>query len=141
MPRSRAASEGQGTASEHAAEPADALADLGDDGAAVAEDQAWLGGGAEIAGGERHDPEALPRGLGGEPLIVHPGTQSRRQVHAGPPVADPQLAAELAVEGLDQGVPPFAVELAHLAQMADEVALVDEVREDGLVEGRREAVR
>src|SRR6202023_3972858 len=122
---------------EHLAEAADALPDLAGAGAAVAEDQARLGGGAEIAGRERHEPEAAPRGLGGEPPIVHPGTQGRHQVHAGLAVADPQLAVELGGDGPDQGVPAFAVELAHLAEVAGEVPLRDEVREDGLGESRR----
>src|SRR5438105_4580028 len=85
---------------EQLAQPADAVEDLRDAGAAIAEDQAGAGGLAEIAGRERHRPQTLARGLLGELAVTDALSQDHRQVHPRPLAEHLDLRAQLAPQRL-----------------------------------------
>ena len=122
------------SAVEAAPEPAQALLDVGGGDCPIAEDDAGLAGLADVEhrqglhlhagrrGPAQHRPELLGGRGGGGRGDVQPGRRGDRLQVVGEPV----------VKRLHDLLVSLLVGRAHLAQVAGEVALVDEVGQGGL---------
>src|SRR4029453_12038687 len=115
-------------------EPAHAASKLLLAGTGESEDEAPPRRRSQIAGGERHRPES-PAGRADRDLaiVAHPGGR-RHQVHAGVVSENLERVAELLSKGGDERVAPLAVERPRSSEVPREVALADEIGEDGLRE-------
>src|SRR5512133_2998678 len=126
------------SAVEAAPEPAQALLDVGGGDGPVAEDDAGLAGGADVVhrqGLELHAGRRGPAQHGLE-LLGGRGGGGRGDVQPGRRGDRLQLVGEPAVQRLHDLLVSLLVDRAHLAQVAGEQALVDEVGQ-GALEGQR----